>query len=486
MTKEQYKKANGTVFPVLVIILGYFAFSMVAWMLTAAATWRTYIQLGVSVLALIACVIAFITQRTTKSGAIIMLGSASVAYIVIRLIGTTAGTWAYVFPVLFATMAFLNIRLIVAGNIIAVVSSILHLGLNYSAIDNATLSSEVLAMIVLFLTSYASIQIIRLLIRFNKENMDTITGTAKKQEESNKKMALVAEDIIKNFKNATETIQNLEISVETSNSAMADIVASTESTAIAIQEQAAMCMEIQNNTDMAEQSASAMIKASQRTEETIIEGANAVKELKEHAQMVEDSSKIAADTVENLTQKVKNVQDFVGVILSISGQTNLLALNASIEAARAGEVGKGFAVVAEEIRSLSEQTKEASNNITGIIAELNADTKLANESIENSMASVMKQNDLIKNTQEKFQKIDGEVSELARNIHSTEAVVEGILKSTGVISENITQLSATSEEVAASSTEGMKTSENSVDNMEKAKEILKEIFLLAKDLKQSM
>lgn len=483
MTKEQYKKANGTVFPVIMIILGYFALSMVAWMVTSPATWSTYLQMGVSILAMLICIITFFTKRDTKKCAIIMMGSASMAYLVIRLIGTSSGTWAYAFAVLFSAMAFLNVKIIIAGNVVSILASVLRLLFYFQSMDKASLESEVIGLLVICLCAFASIRIILLLIRFDRENTEVIMQNATKQEANNVRIVNAAEEIIKHFESAMTMLESLKTSVDTGNSAMCDIASSTESTAEAIQKQAAMCSEIQVNTDKAEQSTKIMIETSQRSEENITEGTNAVRELKEQAQNVESSSLITAEVIESLTNKVEEVQNFVGDILSISNQTNLLALNASIEAARAGEAGKGFAVVAEEIRHLSEQTKEASNNITNIIGVLNEDAKRANESIENSRASVIRQNELIENTREKFEKVDEEVSLLAQNIKDTESVIDVILESTTIIADNITHLSTTSEEVAASSTEGLRTTEETVTNMAKTKEILEEIFQLAQQLK---
>lgn len=53
-----------------------------------------------------------------------------------------------------------------------------------------------------------------------------------------------------------------------------------------------------------------------------------------------------------------------------------------------------------------------------------------------------------------------------------------------MIADNITHLSSTSEEVAASSTEGAKTSKDAVKEMKKVTQVLNSIYLLAEDLKK--
>jgi methyl-accepting chemotaxis protein len=55
----------------------------------------------------------------------------------------------------------------------------------------------------------------------------------------------------------------------------------------------------------------------------------------------------------------QSIEAILGMIRDIAEQTNLLSLNATIEAARAGAAGRGFAVVAEEIRKLSNDTRQA-------------------------------------------------------------------------------------------------------------------------------
>lgn len=89
-----------------------------------------------------------------------------------------------------------------------------------------------------------------------------------------------------------------------------------------------------------------------------------------------------AAVIDTLGQRSQEIGGIVSVITSIAEQTNLLALNAAIEAARAGEQGRGFAVVADEVRNLASRTRQATDEISGMIASIQQETGNAISTME--------------------------------------------------------------------------------------------------------
>ena len=126
-------------------------------------------------------------------------------------------------------------------------------------------------------------------------------------------------------------------------------------------------------------------------------------------QLAEMNTQLLVKTNET-NEKAKNSDEIVAIIQDISKQTNLLGLNASIEAARAGESGKGFAVVAQEIRKLSNTSKESINKIDTII-------KYISDSISSIDDSLNSTNEISQNQSAALQQITASVEELNSTAH---------------------------------------------------------------------
>lgn len=188
-----------------------------------------------------------------------------------------------------------------------------------------------------------------------------------------------------------------------------------------------------------------------------------------------DSSDKSAKAVDEIAKQIRaanesisEINDAVQLILNITGQTKLLSLNASIEAARAGEQGKGFAVVANEIKNLSEQSAEGAEMIKQI-----AENILKSSETSVTLASDIKElidrekMDVLK-TKENFGVLSeaiGSTLTVAKEIEERAVSLDSLKN--GIIN-SVTDLSAISEENAASNEEvtaGITNILNSVNNI---------------------
>lgn len=116
------------------------------------------------------------------------------------------------------------------------------------------------------------------------------------------------------------------------------------------------------------------------------------------------------DTLQQDSAKISGVLEVIG---KISEQTNLLALNAAIEAARAGEAGRGFSVVADEVRTLSGNTKAATESIRQMISTLQAQANHAVAAIAQATEQADSSVEHARSTEQVFRDIAGEVTQLA-------------------------------------------------------------------------
>lgn len=164
-------------------------------------------------------------------------------------------------------------------------------------------------------------------------------------------------------------------------------------------------------------------KIGERSKETEKLGRKGIKILDELIRKSE-RAKINSDesiaTMSEMLKSIEKINYISDAIADITSQTNLLSLNASIEAARAGESGKGFAVVADEIRKLAEQSKDSTEEIKKIVAEITGNSAHVGDQLEESGVIQDDQQKSIKETQKLFEDIEESVSELLEAVEEIE------------------------------------------------------------------
>lgn len=109
--------------------------------------------------------------------------------------------------------------------------------------------------------------------------------------------------------------------------------------------------------------------------------AKETKKFKDTSEGIAEKASKLTDVLTTVKEKAKAISNTTSEIKSISDTTNILSVNASIEAARAGEAGKGFSVVAQEMYTLANTTKGASEQVFVLLKELIRKVDLISEEL---------------------------------------------------------------------------------------------------------
>ena len=184
--------------------------------------------------------------------------------------------------------------------------------------------------------------------------------------------------------NLRRTTRELSEGVNVLASSASEILASTTQvasgaaeTGTAIAQTTSTVEEVKQTAQVASQKAKAVSDSAQKALQVAQTGRKSVDASIEGMKRIQIQMESIAESVVKLSEQSQAIGEIIATVNDLAEQSNLLAVNAAIEAAKAGEQGKGFAVVAQEVKSLAEQSKQATGQVRTILNDIQKATTAA-------------------------------------------------------------------------------------------------------------
>ena len=166
-----------------------------------------------------------------------------------------------------------------------------------------------------------------------------------------------------------EAIKVLSSSAGKISGTVAQLAAGATRTTAAVTETTTTFEQVRQSAKVSSEKAKRVAEDSHRAVDISEAGKKATEEALMRMNVIKGQMESIGETVVRLSEHSQAIEVIVNAVQDIAEQSNLLAVNASIEAARAGDQGKGFAVVALEIKTLADQSKNATDQVRAILLE---------------------------------------------------------------------------------------------------------------------
>jgi methyl-accepting chemotaxis protein len=161
------------------------------------------------------------------------------------------------------------------------------------------------------------------------------------------------------------------------SSTSSQLAASAAETASAVSETTVTIEQVKQTTQVSMEKARAVSDTANRSVASSQAGAQAVDRTVARMGGIRQQMETVAESVVRLSEQSQAIGEIIAAVDDLAEQSNLLAVNAAIEAAKAGEHGRGFAVVAQEVKSLAEQSKQATAHVRTILNDIQKATSVA-------------------------------------------------------------------------------------------------------------
>ena len=216
--------------------------------------------------------------------------------------------------------------------------------------------------------------------RVARGDLTVNVGTGERKDEVGA-LAEAFRQMVENLRQLTQEMQDgINVLAASSTEILAattQVASGAAETATAISQTTTTVEEVRQAAQLSTQKAKNVSDTSQKAAQIGQSGKQAVQDTVSGMSRIQQQMEAIAQSVITLSERGQAIGEINTAVNDLADQSNLLSVNASIEAAKAGEQGRGFSVVAQEIKNLSEQSKQATAQVRGILSDVQRATSAA-------------------------------------------------------------------------------------------------------------